>query len=129
MSSAPCWGRCSARCRTTRWPSTPTAAQAEACTSAAGQTSAAGEAFILGQQDTYAARRTEAIARAWNSADLIPADRKRVALLVKEELDGLGQLGAVPGPERTLDVVAAQRLASPDDDRLVGLKLDHLLTS
>jgi hypothetical protein len=87
----------------------------------------AGEAFILGQQDTYAARRTEAIARAWNSVDLIPADRKRVALLVKEELDGLGQLGAVPGRERTLDVVAAERLASADDDRLVGLKLDQLL--
>jgi hypothetical protein len=89
----------------------------------------AGEAFILGLQDTYATRRTEAIARAWNSADLIPADRKRVALLVKEELDGLGQLGAVPGPEWTLDFVAAQRLASPDDDRLVGLKLDQLLAS
>lgn len=87
----------------------------------------AGEAFILGQQDTYAARRTETIARAWTSVDLIPADRKRIALLVKEELDGLGQLGAVPGPDRTLDVVAAERLASADDDRLVGLKLDQLL--
>ena len=88
---------------------------------------AAGEAFIRGHQDTYADRRAEALVRAWNNTDLVAADRKRVALLVKEELDGLAELGAVPGPDRTLDVAARQRLPALDDDRLSGLTLTGLL--
>jgi hypothetical protein len=90
---------------------------------------AAGVAYILGREDTYCALRTDAIARAWNSPDLIPADRKRVALLVKDELNALGLLGVVPGSGRTLDVVAPERLASRGDERLVGLKLDELIAS
>lgn len=87
----------------------------------------AGEAFIRGQKDVYADRRTEAIVKAWNSTDLVPADRKRVALLVKEELDTMGDLGVVPGAERTLEAVAPQRIASADDVRLHGLTLNALL--
>jgi len=89
----------------------------------------AGEAFILGQQEVFQSRRTEAIARSWNSSDLVPSDRRRVALLVKEELDSLAELGAVRGPERTLESVAPQRLAASDDERLDGLTLDRLLAS
>lgn len=88
----------------------------------------AGTAFILGRQEVYQAQRTEAIARAWNCADLVPPDRKRVALLVKEELDLLAELGATPGPERTLGSVAPFRLAAPDDSRLDGLTLGQLLS-
>lgn len=89
---------------------------------------AAGEDLIRGLQASFAERRTEAIARAWNSADLTPPDRRRVALLVKEELDALGQLGAVPQPEYTLESVALLRLPSPNDDRLADLTLAQLLT-
>jgi hypothetical protein len=90
---------------------------------------AAGEDLIRGYTDSFAERRTEAIARAWNSADLIPQDRRRVALLVKEELDSLGQLGAVPGVDATLEVLAPRRLPSADDDRLAGLSLAWLLAN
>jgi hypothetical protein len=89
----------------------------------------AGEAFILGQQEVYQSRRTEAIARAWNCADLIPTDRTRVALLVKEELDSLAALGAVPGDERTIGSIAPERLPTADDARLDGLSLPQLLSS
>ena len=89
----------------------------------------AGEAFIRGQQDTFASRRTEAIARAWNCRDLTPADQKRVALLVKDELDGLKQLGAIPGPDRALESIAPQRLPAAEDARITGLTLDQLLAS
>jgi hypothetical protein len=87
----------------------------------------AGEAFLRGQQDTFASRRTEAIARAWNCRDLTPADQKRVALLVSDELDDLKQLGAVPGPDRALESIAPQRLPAADDERVAGLTLDRLL--
>lgn len=89
----------------------------------------AGEAFILGQQEVYQSRRTEAIARAWNCADLIPTDRTRVALLVKEELDSLAELGAVPPDDRTIGRIAGERLPTADDARLDGLTLGQLLSS
>ncbi|MGD9530781.1 hypothetical protein [Pseudonocardia sp.] len=88
---------------------------------------AAGVALIHGHRDTFRALRTDAIARAWNSADLTPADRKRVALLVRDELDGLGELGIVPGPQRSLDTLAAERLVTADDPRLDGLTLPQLI--
>ena len=88
----------------------------------------AGQAFIQGEQSLFTAKRTEAIARAWNSADLTPMDRKRVALLVKGELDGLGELGLLPGPRRTIDAIAQQHLVDPADPELDGLKLEHLLS-
>lgn len=88
---------------------------------------AAGEAFLRGHRDAYADIRTDAIARAWNSADLTSVDRRRVALLVRDELDGLAELGVVPGPDRALHSVADQRLASRDDPRLDGLTLDRVI--
>lgn len=87
----------------------------------------AGSAYLEGQTDTYRARRTDAIVRAWNSADLVPADRKRVAKLVAEEIDAVAELGAVPGPPRTLAEAAPLRLAAPDAPELAGLRLDDLL--
>jgi hypothetical protein len=89
---------------------------------------AAGEAFIRDETETFTARRTDAIARAWNSADLTPVDRKRVALLVKDELDGLSELGVVPGADRALDSIALERLSAADDARLNGLTLKELLS-
>lgn len=88
---------------------------------------AAGEASIRGQKDTFAAQRTEAIARAWNSTDLAPGDRMRVALLVKQELDNLGTLGIVPGPERSLESIAASQMVPADDPQLDDLTLAKLL--
>ena len=88
---------------------------------------AAGDDLIRGYEESFAERRTEAIARAWNSPDLTPPDRRRVALLVKEELDGLGGLGAVPGADSTLESLAPRRLPAPDDDRLTDLTLARLL--
>lgn len=88
---------------------------------------AAGEDRIRGHQESYAERRIEAISRAWNSPDLTPPDRRRVALLVQEELDSLGQLGIIPGPEDALESLAPRRLAASDDDRLAGLTLAGLI--
>lgn len=88
---------------------------------------AAGTAFLQGHQDSYAALRTDAITRAWNSRDLTPLDRKRVALLVRDELDELGELGIVPDEDATLETSAAQRLADPDDPRLDELTLPQLI--
>ena len=89
----------------------------------------AGDALIRGQQGAFASWRTEAISRVWNSPDLTPTDQKRVALLVKEEFDGLQQLGIVPGSDRAIESIAAQRLPTADDERVTGLTLDQLLAS
>jgi hypothetical protein len=89
----------------------------------------AGTAYLEGQPETFKARRTEAIARAWASTDLIPIDRKRVAWLVAGEIDGVKELGAVPGPARTLEMIAPQRLPTADAPELAELRLDDLLTS
>jgi hypothetical protein len=88
---------------------------------------AAGEALIRNHRDTYEDLRTNAIARAWTSADLTVGDRRRVALLVANELDAVGKLGIVPGPDRALHEVATTDLPHPDDPRLQGLTLDGLL--
>jgi hypothetical protein len=87
---------------------------------------AAGLAAIEGHQDTFKARRTEAIARAWQSADLTPNDRKRVAKLVADEIDDARRLGAVPGKEQGLG--PADRLLAPDAPELAQLRLEDLLT-
>jgi len=88
---------------------------------------AAGEAFIRGHADAYLDLRTDAISRAWTSPDLTASDRRRVALLVAEEMDALKGLGIVPGVERGLHEAAAERLPHADDPRLAGLTLDQLL--
>jgi hypothetical protein len=85
----------------------------------------AGEALIRGHRETYRDLRTDAVARAWNSVDLAASDRTRVALLVTDELDRLGQFGIVPGPERALHEITADRLPHPDDPRLQGLTLNQ----
>ncbi len=87
----------------------------------------AGTAYLEGQQDTYRARRTEAVVRAWNSADLIPADRRRVAKLVADEIDTVTQLGAVPGPARSLAMIAPGRLPAAGAPELADLRLADLL--
>jgi hypothetical protein len=85
----------------------------------------AGSAYLEGHTDAYRARRTEAVSRAWNSTDLTPADRKRVAKLVQEEIDAVTQLGAVPGPRRTIAAVAPQRLLSTDAPELANLSRER----
>jgi hypothetical protein len=87
---------------------------------------AAGLAAIEGHEDTFKARRTEAIARAWQSADLTPNDRKRVARLVADEIDDAKRLGAVPSTQQGLDI--AHRLLAPDAPELAQLRLEDLLT-
>ncbi len=90
---------------------------------------AAEVAATEGHEDTFKARRTEAIARAWNSTDLTPNDRKRVAKLIAEETDDAKQLGAAPRPERELHDIIAQQLLPPDAPELKGLRLNDLLNS
>jgi hypothetical protein len=87
----------------------------------------AGDAFWRGQTKMFKDRRTNAIARAWNSLDLVPNDRKRVALLVQEELDGLGRPGVVPAPGKRVDQIAAKRLLAANDPQLHELSLSGLL--
>jgi hypothetical protein len=87
----------------------------------------AGDAAIRGQRDVFDQRRTEALARAWNSADLVPADRKRVALLIRDELDGLGDFGAAAGRAESLAVAATKRLPDREDERLSQLTFAALL--
>ncbi|MBC3191820.1 hypothetical protein H7X46_12175 [Pseudonocardia sp. C8] len=89
----------------------------------------AGDALIRGHRDTYDDVRKNAIARAWNSDDLTPGDRRRVALLVADELDALDRHGIVPGADRSLSDLASTRLAHPDDPRLRDLTLGGLLGS
>ena len=87
----------------------------------------AGVAYLEGHEDEYRARRTEAVARAWSSPDLIPNDRKRVARLVAEEIDGVKELGVVPGESRSLEQSAPQRILAADAPELAGLRLQDLL--
>ncbi len=89
----------------------------------------AGESYIRGWKDAFNDQRTDAIARAWNSTDLAPGDRKRVALLVQQEIDGAKVLGAVPGPERSIDKIAAERLVDRTDPVLEDLSLVKLLAT
>jgi hypothetical protein len=88
---------------------------------------AAGSAYINGYLDESNDRRTDAIARAWNSPDLIPADRIRVAKLVADEIDSARQLHAVPGPDRSLGAIAPQSLPARDAPELKELTLGSLL--
>lgn len=87
----------------------------------------AGDAYLQGQEETFRARRTEAVVRAWNSTDLTPTDRKRVAKLVADEIDAVRELGAVPGPAGALESVASARLVAPDAPELAELRLADLL--
>jgi hypothetical protein len=87
----------------------------------------AGSEFLDGRMDGFRARRTEAVSRAWNSADLVPADRRRVAKLVADEIDAVTELGAMPAPSSTLQAAAAHRLLSPDAPELEGLTLARLI--
>jgi hypothetical protein len=88
---------------------------------------AAGRAAIKGYEEVFRDCRTEAITRAWNSTDLTPADRTRVAVLVASEIDATRKLGAVPGPDQSLAAAAADRLPAPDAPELQGLALSDLL--
>lgn len=87
----------------------------------------AGEAYIKGYADQFEDVRTDAVARAWNSPDLTPADRKRVAKLVADEIDALRDLHAAPGPDRSIEKIAMQALPSRDDPALANLTLRALL--
>jgi hypothetical protein len=88
---------------------------------------ASAEAYLTGQPSRFESLRTEAILRAYNSPDLVPVDRKRVALLVRERIDEVQQLGIVPDKRGyTLAQLAPERLVSPDDPDLTRLTLDNL---
>jgi hypothetical protein len=89
---------------------------------------AAGQANINGYADVFQDRRTEAITRAWNSSDLTPADRIRVAKLVADEIDATSTLHAVPGPAYSLESIAQERLPAPDAPELMGLTLKQLIS-
>lgn len=87
----------------------------------------AGKAYLRGRTDDFQDLRTEAVTRAWTSPDLTPADRVRVAKLVAGEIDKVRDMGAVPGPEETIETIAPDRLPAPDAPELDGLTLRDLL--
>lgn len=87
----------------------------------------AGGAAIKGYTEMFRDCRTEAVTRAWNSPDLTPGDRIRVATLVAEQIDATSKLGAVPGPGQSLGAIAAERLPAPDAPELRNLTLRDLL--
>jgi hypothetical protein len=87
----------------------------------------AGEAYLRGHLDTFAAQRTEAIAAAWTSLDLVGPDRIRVAKLVAAEIDKVKELGAVPSPDRTFDVAATESLLPRDAPELANVTLADLI--
>jgi hypothetical protein len=82
---------------------------------------AAVNAFLNGQLDSYRANRTEAVVYAWNCADLIPADRVRVAMVVAEEIDAAGRAAELAVS------LEASRLSAPDDPGLSQVDLPRLL--
>ena len=88
---------------------------------------ASAEAYLTGQQARFESLRTEAILRAYNSPDLVPIDRKRVAILVTERIDEIKQLGIVPAQTGTLAQLAPHRLMSSDAPELSSLTLHELL--
>jgi hypothetical protein len=88
---------------------------------------AAGRAAIKGYDEAFRDSRTEAITRAWNSPDLTPADRTRVAVLVANEIDATRKLGVEPTPDQSLATAAADRLPAPDAPELRDLTLSDLL--
>lgn len=88
----------------------------------------AGKAYLLGQDQTFKGLRTEAIAAAWTSADLIPADRLRVAFLVAAEIDEVKKLGATAThQQRTLAEAAAQALPDRGAPELRDVTLEQLI--
>ena len=87
---------------------------------------AAGEAAINGYAETFRDRRTEAITRAWNSPDLTPVDRHRVAMLVAGDIDAARKLGAVP--RQSLADAADARLPAADAPEMRALKLTDLIS-
>ena len=89
----------------------------------------AGAAAIEGHEDTFRARRTEAIARAWASTDLTPNDRKRVAKLVADEIDDVKQSARCPDLTGASTNIVALRLPAPDAPELQALRLDDLLNT
>lgn len=89
--------------------------------------SEAGRAAIEGHEDTFKARRTEAIARAWESRDLTPRDRKRVAELVAREIDDARRLGAVPALNSLSGAIRPRQLLAPDAPVLKDLRFEDLL--
>jgi len=82
---------------------------------------AAFEAALNGYQDRYLAIRAQAIVSAWNSADLTPIDRRRVAKVVADEIDNFAN-------QADADVrLDTARLPEPYDPALSQVELPQLL--
>jgi hypothetical protein len=83
-------------------------------------------ARIEGQEDDFRARKASLLGQIFASPDLTPADRPRVAQLVKEELDAF-TLGAAGDeqPDTVADIVASRGL--PDSLAVASLTFDALV--
>ena len=88
---------------------------------------AARQAVIYGELDTYRRLRREAVVRAATCPDFIPADQKRVAVLVGEMVEEAAQLGASADPQTSLAAAAAERLPDAQDPRVLYFDLDELI--
>jgi len=87
----------------------------------------AGRAAINGWAETFEDARKAAITRAWTSPDLTPADRRRVAKLVADEIAAASKFGAIPGPDQSLEAIAAGRLLAWDAPEVRNLTLSNLI--
>ncbi|WP_061292494.1 hypothetical protein [Herbidospora cretacea] len=77
--------------------------------------------FQYGDGQVFRDLRTAAVSLAWNSPDLTPVDRKRVARAVMAQVDDVLTLGVVP------DVSGFDRIPPADDPGLAALTLSDLL--
>lgn len=89
----------------------------------------AREAYLHGEMDAYNRYRKEAILRAVNCPEYTIVDQRRFAVLVKEWVDDATQLGASADPELSLSAVAAERMPSAMDPRVMYFSLDEALVS
>jgi hypothetical protein len=89
---------------------------------------AAQVAAVEGNKEAFERRRTAAVARAWDTPDLVGFDHKRVADLVERMIGLAGAPGIIARSEDlTLDQAAPQYLLARDAPQLDGLTFDQLL--
>ena len=89
---------------------------------------AAQVAAVEGNKEAYDRRRIDALARAWNSSDLVGVDHKRVADLVEKMIGLVNIVGIVSRSEDlTIEQAAPQYLLAPDAPELDSLTFGQLL--
>ena len=81
--------------------------------------------WASGNEERFKEIRTQAIAEAVGSPDLIARDRFRIAKYVSEQIDKVKELGAVPEEDSGFDPIPGRLLPGPEE--VADLTLDDLL--